>query len=221
MDLLRGVERCSSSSWLAALTRRVPPAADQVTLHTAALCAASRLFGLSSLPFCKRLRSLLSRPHWADFRQGACAVPSVGSLPRPPCLAALSREGRQTKTERLKPQNTNMTTTPKNSLTRSGLQLHPEQASPDTNPNVSSDTGLKLFEVMLQVVEYRVATVFIRAENVAEAMRQAERSKVEDTFLMDTEVAATHAEAVDLAHPFEESDDDLYCDDEVEGGSDE
>jgi len=79
-----------------------------------------------------------------------------------------------------------VTTTPKNSLTRSGLQLHPEQASPDTNPaHASNDGSLKLFEVMLQVVQYRVAVVFTRAENVAEAMQQAERCEIGDALLMD------------------------------------
>lgn len=112
-----------------------------------------------------------------------------------------------------------MTTSPKNSLTRSGLQLHPEQASPDTNPNASGNNAtfdtLRTFEVLVYITEYRRA--FVQASSDAEAMEIAERSDLENSVLYDMEFSAVSAEEVeDHSRPEEPFEEEV-----MEGGCDE
>jgi len=86
--------------------------------------------------------------------------------PPPPCLAGLSREGRHSKTEQQTLQKNNMNTDPKNQERVQGLQLHPEQTVPNTNPTLNdgranSHTGQTSVheEITAQIVEMLEAGV--------------------------------------------------------------
>ena len=61
-----------------------------------------------------------------------------------------------------------MNTDPKTNKPVQGLQLHPEQASPNTNQR-------KLYEVTVHSTEYRYIVVRVRAQSEASAETTAER----------------------------------------------
>jgi len=61
-----------------------------------------------------------------------------------------------------------MKTHPKNQERVQGLQLHPEQTSPDTNPR-------RLFEVTVHCTDYRLMVFRLQAESEKAAENKAEK----------------------------------------------
>lgn len=147
------------------------------------------------------LRSLLCRPHWAAFQQGAFRVPSEDASPSRPASRPFFVKGDRPDRAALAASQ-HMTTDPKNTNIRSRALLHPEQAATDTNP-------ASRFEIKLHITTYGVLFVNVEARSSAEARRKAAvQADLNGALLQDCTVQA------DDGHVIEEIE-------ELGGGCDE
>ena len=91
-----------------------------------------------------------------------------------------------------------MKTDQNSQTTRSGTQLHPEQAVPDTNQR-------KEFEVEIHFTQRSIAYIWINAKSLAEAKKRADLIKCEDIEDWITEKGDFHVHSVE---PLEGGQDD-------------